>query len=83
MSELLIQLLPLLLFLGYSALVVWFYIIGCDKWWEPLVFAAISPVYFIYQNRTGILLFIFCMVAIIFFPTLIGKSLLFLKGIFQ
>lgn len=83
MSELLIQLLPLLLFLGYSALVVWFYVVGCDKWWEPLVFAAISPFYFLYENRIGILLFIVFLLTIIFFPPLIGKSFLFLEGFFQ
>lgn len=54
MADLLIQLAPFLLVCGYSALVCWFMIVGCDKWWEPFLFAALAPFVYAYTHRITI-----------------------------
>lgn len=68
MLDIMIQLLPIFLTLGYSVLVCWFMIVGCEKWWDPFVFALAAPFVFLYIHRLTILLLAVVAITLFYVP---------------
>lgn len=82
MTYFLISALPILLLSAYCFLVFVIAMEGCKKWWEPFVYAALTPFALIYAYWKDIAFVILFFSVLIGIPVALVKAYNWFQGVF-